>query len=244
VTVSPLPGTAGVGSPVAMLERPTTAQRVADVLRERVLHGELRSGTQVAELQLSAALGVSRNTLREAFQILIGERLLVHEPHRGVFVRRLRTPDVRDIYTFRRLVECAALAHPVQSAHSAHAGHSAHDAGSPDLSDLAAAVADGRAAARRRAWHEVGTADVRFHVAVTALGGSERLDQVMRSLFAELRLAFQLVPDPRALHRPFLARNAEILALADQGDHERSSRRMRSYLDAAEAQIVAAVESG
>lgn len=211
----------------AQLQRPTTAQRVAQILRERILEGELPSGTQFAELQLSSALGISRNTLREAFQILVGEHLLVHEPHRGVFVRRLDVGDVRDIYTFRRLVECAALA------------YSANPRG---LVEMRAAVAQGIEAAAREAWHEVGTADVRFHMGVTAVAGSERLDQAMRGLFAELRLAFALVPDPHDLHRPFLDLNVEILELAEQGRADQASLLLRRYLDDAEARIVAAVE--
>ena len=211
----------------AQLQRPTTAQRVAELLRERIVQGELSSGTQCAELQLSTALGVSRNTLREAFQILVGEHLLVHEPHRGVFVRRLDVDDVRDIYTFRRLVECAALAHPSSAR---------------GLAEMRAAVAQGMDAAAREAWHEVGTADVRFHVGVTAVAGSERLDQAMRGLFAELRLAFALVPDAHELHRPFLDLNAEILELAERGQADRASLLLRRYLDDAEARIVAAVQ--
>lgn len=206
------------------VDRPTTGQRAADILRTRILRGELRAGTQFAEQRLAAILGVSRNTLREAFQILIGERLVVHEPHRGVFVRRITAPEVSDIYTYRRLVECAALARPLGFEHLTHMG---------------GAVADGNAAAQRLAWDEVGTADLRFHLAVVAAVGSTRLDQAMRVLFAELRLAFQLVSDPQVLHAPFLVRNSQILVLVEQGQHERASATMRSYLDAAEALIIA-----
>lgn len=213
----------------APLERPSTAQRVADVLREQVLHGELPPSTQMPEQQLTTVLGVSRNTLREAFQILVGEHLLVREPHRGVFVRTLDAADVRDIYAFRRLVECAALADPVEES---------------ALADMRLAVTQGRAAARRRDWHEVGTADVRFHVAVTAVAGSERLDRAMRATFAELRLAFHLVTDLRSLHRPYLELNAEILELAEQGRSTEASAHLRDYLDDAEARLVAAIEGG
>ena len=205
------------------VERPTTGQRAADVLRNRILQGELRAGTQFAEHRLAAILGVSRNTLREAFQILIGEHLVVHEPHRGVFVRRITGPEVSDIYAFRRVVECAALAGPLGSAH---------------VAEMRAAVQDGESAAGRRAWDEVGTANLRFHLAVVAGAGSRRLDQAVRVLFAELRLAFQLVPDPRELHAPFLVRNADILALTEAGEHARAGAAMRSYLDAAEAVII------
>ena len=212
----------------ASLQRSTTAQRVAEILRERILRGELPSGTAFPEQQLTAALGVSRHTLREAFQILVGERLVVHEPHRGIFVRRLGVADVQDIYAFRRLVECSALLRPKR------------DGG---LADMQAAVDQGREAARRGNWQELGTADVRFHIAVTALGGSERLTRAMRALLAELRLAFQLVQDARALHGPFLDLNVEILHLVEQGLAQEASRRMEAYLDRAEECVVGAMGS-
>lgn len=220
---------AGLGGAGVQLERPSTAQRVADILRERIIQGELPSGTQFAEQQLTVIFDVSRNTLREAFQILVGERLLVREPHRGVFVRRLAAADVRDIYTFRRLVECAALQHPADPR---------------GICAMRVAVTEGQDAARRESWSEVGTADVRFHMAVTAVAGSDRLSHAMRGLFAELRLAFQLVPDPHELHGPFLARNAEIVTLAEEGNGHQASRLLRTYLDEAQARIVAAVERG
>ncbi len=216
------------------LARPSTAQRVAEVLRERILRGELAAGTQIGEQQLTATLGVSRNTLREAFQILVGEHLLRHAPHRGVFVRTMTGADVHDLYTFRRLVECAALEHPVAPRLSQGAF----------VADLRAAVAAATDAAARDAWAEVGTADVRFHIAVTAAAGSVRLDHAMRATFAELRLAFALVPDPRSLHRPFVGLNAEILALVERDEGLRASRLLRRYLDDAEARITAAVEGG
>ena len=66
----------------------------------------------------------------------------------------------------------------------------------------------------------------------------------MRALFAELRLAFQLVPEPGALHAPFVALNVEILELAEAGRaRRRRPRLLRSYLDRAEALIVATVEA-
>lgn len=222
-----MPSSAAEG--IDLLVRPTTPLRVAEVLRERILLGRLPSGTRCAEQQLAVALGVSRNTLREAFQVLVGERLLVHEPHRGVFVRRLGIDDVHDIYAFRRVVECGALAAPVR----------------PDaLADLPAAVAEGQAAVDRGDWVGAGTADVRFHLAVTAAAGSARLDRVVHALFVELRLAFQLVPDPSTLHGPFLPRNAEIAALALAGEHAAAAALLGDYLDDAQARIVDAVAAG
>ena len=144
-----------------------------------------------------------------------------------MFVRRCDATDVRDIHNVRRLVECTALACPAERR---------------GLAETRAAVRLGRCAARRRDWHGVGTADARFHVAVTALGGSGRLDRVIRALFAGRRLAVQLVPDSHVLRKPFLPRHAEIRDVPEQRDVARAGERGRTYLDGAEAVIGAAIE--
>ncbi|MEU3504381.1 GntR family transcriptional regulator, partial [Streptomyces hundungensis] len=74
----------------ALLGRTSTAERVADILRTRIAEGLFPPGERLAEDAIGKALGVSRNTLREAFRLLTHERLLIHELNRGVFVRSHR----------------------------------------------------------------------------------------------------------------------------------------------------------
>src|SRR5262249_12659868 len=54
----------------SQIHRTSVADQVAAVLRQRILNGELRPGTSLQEIPLSHALGVSRNTMREAMRIL------------------------------------------------------------------------------------------------------------------------------------------------------------------------------
>src|SRR3954449_4040652 len=93
----------------ALLGRTSTAERVADILRSRIAEGYFPPGTRLSEDTIGTALGVSRNTLREAFRLLSHERLLVHELNRGVFVRTLSIEDVIDLYRVRVLVECGVV---------------------------------------------------------------------------------------------------------------------------------------
>ncbi|MFI9123928.1 GntR family transcriptional regulator [Streptomyces bikiniensis] len=207
----------------APLGRTSTAERVADILRTRVAEGRFAPGTRLSEEAIGGALGVSRNTLREAFRLLTHERLLVHELNRGVFVRVLDDDDVADIHRTRRLVECAVV----------------RGLGRPPfaLDGLAAAVAAGEDAARADDWDGVATADIHFHRALVALAGSARTDELMRGVLAELRLVFHLVDDPRALHEPFLARNREILDALRAGERGTAERLLARYLDDSRARV-------
>ncbi|GAA3802107.1 hypothetical protein GCM10022206_46280 [Streptomyces chiangmaiensis] len=51
-----------------------------------------------------------------------------------------------------------------------------------------------------------------------ALAGRERGNELMRGVFAELRLAFHVVDDPRRLYEPYLERSQQILRALGAGD--------------------------
>ncbi|MFC3571826.1 GntR family transcriptional regulator [Streptomyces yaanensis] len=217
---------AGLADDRALLGRTSTAERVADILRSRIAEGYFPPGSRLSEDSIGGALGVSRNTLREAFRLLTHERLLVHELNRGVFVRVLTVEDVEDIHRTRSLVECAVV----------------RGLGEPPyaLDGLAGAVEEGQRAAREGDWKGVSTANIQFHRELVALAGSERMDELMRSVFAELRLAFHVVADPRRLHEPYLARNQQILETLQAGDRDRAEHQLAAYLDDSRAGLVEA----
>ncbi|MEU6146496.1 GntR family transcriptional regulator [Streptomyces sp. NPDC047081] len=206
----------GLADDRALLGRTSTAERVSDILRSRIAEGFFPPGTRLSEDSIGGALGVSRNTLREAFRLLTHERLLVHELNRGVFVRVLTVEDVEDIYRTRSLVECAVV----------------RGLGAPPygLEALAAAVAEGLRAAGEGDWKSVGTANIHFHRELVSLAGSARTDELMRSVFAELRLAFHIVDDPKALHEPYLARNRQILGALEAGERAEAEKLLAVYL--------------
>lgn len=200
----------------ALLGRTSTAERVSDILRGRIADGFFPPGTRLSEDSIGGALGVSRNTLREAFRLLTHERLLVHELNRGVFVRVLTVEDVEDIYRTRLLVECAVV----------------RGLGEPPygLDTLAEAVEEGQRAAREGDWKTVGTANIHFHQELVALAGSARTDELMRSVFAELRLAFHVVDDPKRLHEPYLKRNRQLHETLRAGRRDDAETALATYL--------------
>jgi DNA-binding GntR family transcriptional regulator len=230
-------GASALGTWVAELEgdrnllgRGSTAERVAGVLRDRVTEGLIPPGTRLSEEAIGAALGVSRNTLREAFRLLAHERLLVHELNRGVFVRTLNRDDVVELYRLRHLVEGAAVR---------------ESASAPDqvIAAIRAAVEEGEQAAAEGSWPQVATADLHFHQGIVQLAGSPRLEQLMLGVHAELRLAFHVMDDPRRFHEPYLARNRELLTALESRNTQQAELLLSVYLTDAERQLVRAFGS-
>ncbi len=209
----------------ALLGRTSTAEKVAEILRTRIIEGAFQPGERLAEDKIVKALSISRNTLREAFRLLTHARLLTHEMNRGVFVRSLTTDDVRDLYRVRRMIECSVV--------------SAITAPPAGLAQVEAAVAEGERAERAGAWRELGTANMHFHQALTGLANSPRLDEMMQQIIAELRLAFHVMNDPERFHGPYLSRNQAILIDLRRGDGPSASEKLSDYLTVAETQLLA-----
>ena len=209
-----------------LIGQASRAEQVAAVLRTRISTGWFRPGQRLAEDEITAALGVSRNTLREAFRLLTHERLLVQELNRGTFVRVLDVEDVVDLYRVRTHVECSVV----------------RTVSLPPVSlpRIAATVAEGQAALDDQDWRALGTANIAFHQELVAIAGSPRLDELMRGLLAELRLVFHVMRAPQAFHEAFLVDNRAILELIADEDFGAAESAMSTYLDTAEAQLVEA----
>lgn len=207
----------------------STAERVVDILRLRLSEGLIAPGSRMSEDALSKALGVSRNTLREAFRLLVRDRLLVHELNRGVFVRRLTVNDVHSLYRLRCILELAALRES-----------------SPDqvaVGRLRIAVHEGRAAAARQDWKGLGTANQHFHKAVVGLLADPRIDELMSQLLAELRLAFHVMQPLKDFHLPYLEDNERVCSLVEAGDGDGAAAVLNAYLSRAERQLVRAYDT-
>jgi DNA-binding GntR family transcriptional regulator len=94
--------------PVELLPRQESrlADMVALQLREQIVDGELRSGTQLLQTQLAERLGVSRTPLREAFRILEREGLVrISNGNRTVEVAHLAVSDLLATYEVRAVID-------------------------------------------------------------------------------------------------------------------------------------------
>lgn len=207
------------------IDRSTTAQRVADALRGRILAGELPPGTPLRELALTAQLGVARSTVREAMQQLTGEGLLTRSLYRGVVVTELTAADVVDIYRARRVLERSGASVACQTPPAALA----------PLRDLTDRWHGAVAAEDTPAGAELHLA---FHSGLVRLLGSARLDATYASLLGSLRLALATVDRTVANGEEHLDSHRELLALLAAGDLVEGLAELDRHLAAAEADVL------
>lgn len=214
-----------------------TGSAVAEKLRMAILGGELPPGAKLSEASLGAELGVSRNTLREAFTLLNAERIITRIPNRGVFVARPSSADVREMYRIRRVLEPAALLQPRSQIQPGSQG------GLVQEQALAAAVQLGLASEENHDVAGMAAANQQFHALVVGLAQSVRLDTLMAHVQAEMRLVFHALAGDPAFHAPFATANAHIFTLWRDGQAVEAAAELTEYLDSAQAQVLSAMPS-
>jgi DNA-binding GntR family transcriptional regulator len=182
------------------LSRQSTAELIAERLRDAITCGRLTPGQQLGEASLAAQFEVSRGPLREAMQRLLAEGLLRSERHRGIFVVELTDDDVRDVYGARKAIERAAAAAVLRGDAVAACAR------------LAVSVDAMAAAARRGDGVGVADADQQFHQVLVECASSPRLHRAMRTLLGETRM---LLGELQEAYPDLAEQAAEHVALRD-----------------------------
>ena len=211
------------------IRRISTAEQVASVVRDRILRGEIKPGTSLREVVMAAAIGVSRNTLREALRILIQEGLVLHTVHRGITVTQLSPESAADIYRIRRLLEVSAV-------ETGRLGPKA-------LESLDTAVERLEKAAEEQDWPALVEADMRFHQSLVRLLGSERLEVFFWNLLSELRLGLVAVDRASSDVRRMSGEHRKFYRLLKAGKRKECARLLKAHLEDSEAMLRAVVGS-
>jgi DNA-binding GntR family transcriptional regulator len=87
----------------------TVASRIAELLRDDIIGGQLSAGERINEVALAKRYGVSRIPLREALRIAEGQGLVEIRPFSGAFVSELSVEDAVDLWEMYETLETLAL---------------------------------------------------------------------------------------------------------------------------------------
>ena len=171
---------AEMGAGQLRIHRSSTAEQAADLLRNHILGGQIPAGEPLREMHLAEAIGVSRNTMREALRILGREGIITQDRHHIATVAEIHLGDVRQIFAVRRLLEIGAI-DMVRELEQP-----------PDLGALRLACDRIGLFRATDPWLSVIEADRDFHVALVALPGNPRLEAVYGRLESEIRMCLAL----------------------------------------------------
>jgi DNA-binding GntR family transcriptional regulator len=208
---------AGLG---ATIQRQSTTGQAAAAVRDAILSGRIPPGTPLREAALTAELGVSRNTIREAARILESEGLVRYQMNRGIVVTEISADDVRDIYAARAAAEIAGA-----DALTTHRDPAIYHKLAELVDRIEEAFARGDVAG-------VLEGDRLFHATLVTAAGSPRLSRYHIQLQQEQRLALTLAE--RSSHQ--LGRTTD--------DHRELLGALRGNPDQARAQLATHLQAG
>jgi GntR family transcriptional regulator of gluconate operon len=199
--------------------------QVADIIRQRIVRGELRRGDRLTEEALAEEFQVSRGPVRDAITQLTYERLIEIRRPRGVYILGLSDEDVEQLYSLRGALEQLAV-------------------------DRAMDVADGRAwepaiecVRRMQRAADAGdhpafqAADLEFHSLLYDLADHPRL----RATWKQYEPTFAALLEVTINHDDDLHESAEaherLYEILRSGDKRHAAEELAAHLDGAEKRM-------
>lgn len=154
--------------------------RIAAIIREAILNGDLEPGRPLTELEIAEQFEVSRAPVREAMRILANEGLIETEPYRGSRVRVITRRDVEEVYGLRRVHESFAVERIVDKCSA------------DDLRGLLEICDRMRKHAERRDMQAVSLEDELFHRTLIELADHQLLLTIWNELSLRVRQTMSL----------------------------------------------------
>lgn len=161
---------------------------VRDELRRLVVTGELAPGTRLGEEGLALRLGVSRNPVREALQVLAGEGFVDIVPRRGAFVAQISAEQAEELFAVRLALE------PLAARLAARHADADALAGLRDVLDRA------RRATEAGDLDLLASLNTEFHSGVVTAGGNDYLQLLVAPMARRVQWVFRRSAPTRTAH--------------------------------------------
>jgi DNA-binding FadR family transcriptional regulator len=223
--------------PVQQTERSTLSGRVIDELERLIGSGEWLLGQKIpAEPELMTALGVSRNTVREAVRALVHTGMLDARPGDGTYVtatdglgaalaRRFRQGKALEIFEVRRMIERDA------------AGLAASRRSAADLDALRVLFRAQEAALSAGDRDTYLDAELAFHAAVVDAAHNALLSQLYAQMTASVRESIEFGLGAALEHSAHVTLHDTLLAAIAAQDAPRAEAAATRHLASVEALV-------
>lgn len=194
-----------LGTQLGGLSKTNLREQALAALRNAVTSGEIEPGTHLVETELSAALSISRGTLREALRQLEQEGLVEAAERGRLRVRTLTPAEIIDLFAVRSALEGLAAAALAQRPDRGHL-----------ISQLQAAL-DALAAATGSIKDMV-EIDLAFHRTMCQLTGNSALLHSWEGIAGSIRMSIMFAGPDRATANMSVPRHQMLIDAIADGD--------------------------
>lgn len=95
------------------------SQIAYEVLKEKIIKGELKDDQQITESEISSRFNISKTPVREALNALKSEGYVYSIPHKGYIIKSLSVKDLQQLFQTRAILEAGAIELAIKSATNA-----------------------------------------------------------------------------------------------------------------------------
>jgi DNA-binding GntR family transcriptional regulator len=191
--------------------QPALIDQVHDRLLGAIADGTLASGQRLTQESVAAMLGVSRQPVSHALQVLKRRGFLIERGKRGLQVAPLDSRRIRELYLVREALDGLAARLAAQRVKSGAATAAERNAAE-------AALARGRKLGARTSLSHLINADVAFHSAIHALSGNRAIVETVTDQWPHFKRSMGLVLSVSGAHARYWDEHAAILEAILAGD--------------------------
>jgi DNA-binding GntR family transcriptional regulator len=209
-----------------------SVNRVYAAIREMAVSYEFRPEQRINEVELAAALKVSRTPVREALNRLVIEGLITLVPNKGFFCRAFDADEIMHLFEVRAALEMLAVRLACQRGEAA------------DFADLAEFWSGVTGRQAEMSAEELTGRDEEFHTRIARLSGNPEILRMIEGVNARIRFVRRIeIESPRRRETTFCEHLGIVEAMTAR-DAERAAALMAEHITISVADAVEAMKEG
>ncbi|WP_111768705.1 GntR family transcriptional regulator [Nakamurella deserti] len=212
------------------LAKTSLREQALDVLRNAVTSGEIAPGTHLVETELSAALAISRGTLREALRQLEQEGLVEPSERGRLRVRTLNASEIEEMFAVRSALEGLAAASLCRRSDRTSVVRKLQEA-LDALADATGSIND------------MVEIDLDFHRTLCALTGNSALVRSWEGIAGSIRMSIMFAGADRAMTNMSVPRHQALVDAVAVGDPDAARIAVEEHMRGAAANLVTHIDS-
>jgi DNA-binding GntR family transcriptional regulator len=220
-----------------VVQEPALTVRVRDAIVAAIVDGTYRTGDRLAQEDLAARLGVSRQPVSHALNLLKEQGILVELGRKGLTVAPMDPDRLVQLYQVRGALDALAARLAAE-----RVGQGAVPAA--DLDALDALIARQADPGRAGDFVQRVEADVAFHVTLYELSGNPAIAEVARPNWVHFRRSMQAVLTDPGTYAPVWQQHRAIFQAVAAADADAAERLALEHSRTAASKTAARLRTG
>jgi DNA-binding GntR family transcriptional regulator len=217
-------------------QEPALTERVRDAILGAIVDGTFRTGDRLAQEDLAQRLGVSRQPVSHALNVLKEQGILIELGRKGLTVAPIEAERLGQLYAVRGRMDALAAGLAAQRV-------KAGDAPASILREIEALIGEQTDPACAGDFARRVEADVAFHIAIYRLSGNPVIDEMARPQWIHFRRSMQAVLEQPGAHAPVWRQHKAIFKAIRSGDASTAERLALEHTETAAARTAARLKA-